>query len=154
MIQNLVLIGQIDYTYNILQLKLKLLREITGRPVYKIFDSQRFRLTNFLGEIKWKNELVFVSRALIGERVRLQEIADGQYQLFLGPNLLAVRDRDNENWLPPTNRTPATGRKPAFCGNAAAKGCFSGQSSREMRPPSGMEPNGSRLEKARGPDSC
>lgn len=86
-------------------------------PEWKYASDAEIRRVRSTGEIKWKNELVFVSRALIGERVRLQEIADGQYQLFLGPNLLAVRDRDNENWLPPTNRTPATGRKPRTKGN-------------------------------------
>jgi hypothetical protein len=40
------------------------------------------------GCIKWKGELLFVSEALAGERVGIQEIDDGLWQLHIGPVLL------------------------------------------------------------------
>ncbi|MGQ0560363.1 MAG: integrase core domain-containing protein [Gemmatimonadota bacterium] len=40
------------------------------------------------GCIKWKGEFLFVSEALHGERVGVEEIDDGLWQLYFGPVLL------------------------------------------------------------------
>jgi putative transposase len=44
------------------------------------------------GEIKWQGELLFLSEALSGERVGLEETADGVWTVYFGPLLLARFD--------------------------------------------------------------
>jgi hypothetical protein len=44
------------------------------------------------GEIKWQGELLFLSEALIGERVGLEESAEGVWSVYFGPLLLARFD--------------------------------------------------------------
>jgi hypothetical protein len=44
------------------------------------------------GEIKWQGDLLFLSEALSGERVGLEETADGVWTVYFGPVLLARFD--------------------------------------------------------------
>jgi hypothetical protein len=44
------------------------------------------------GGIKWQGKFLFLSEALTGERVGLEETADGVWTVYFGPLLLARFD--------------------------------------------------------------
>jgi transposase InsO family protein len=46
------------------------------------------------GEIKWRGQLVFLSHALVGEPVALEEVADGCWHVSFGPLLLGCLHAD------------------------------------------------------------
>jgi len=42
--------------------------------------------------MRWKNDILFVSKTLVGKTVGLEEIDDGIWSLYYGPVLLARFD--------------------------------------------------------------
>lgn len=57
------------------------------------------RIVRNSGEIKWKGKR-FMSVTLVGETVGLEEMAEGQRQLYVGSKQLAVRNQENTMCLP------------------------------------------------------
>lgn len=53
------------------------------------FEVRRVRTS---GEIKWANDFLYVSQALVGEPVGLEQISERHWKLFFGPIELAVLD--------------------------------------------------------------
>jgi hypothetical protein len=66
------------------------------------------------GEIKWRGELLYVSQALVGEPVGLEEIGDGHWKMYFGPMELALLDAETRKlvgYMPRARREAA--RDPA-----------------------------------------
>jgi hypothetical protein len=53
------------------------------------------------GEMKWRNALVYVSSALIGEPVGIEETDDGTWQVSYGPVPLGILDPSGKLRRPP-----------------------------------------------------
>jgi hypothetical protein len=75
-------------------------------------DAYEVRRVRHNGEIRWRNGLVYVSQALIGEPVGLAPVAEGQWELVFGPLRLGVLDERTGQVRPaargarPTHPTP------------------------------------------------
>lgn len=70
-------------------------RRYSGRlraPDYP--DGTLVRRVRLNGEIKWRNELVFVSRVLVGEPVGLEPLDDEHWRVHYGPVTLGLLDPD------------------------------------------------------------
>lgn len=66
-------------------------RRYSGRlrePDYA--DGTLVRRVRLKGEIKWRSELVFVSRVLVGEPVGLEPLDDGHWRVHFGPLTLGL----------------------------------------------------------------
>jgi len=50
------------------------------------------RAVRTAGEIKWRNELVFVSEALVGELVGIEDVDEGIWRVHFGPRVLGLLD--------------------------------------------------------------
>jgi hypothetical protein len=86
------------------------LRPYSGRlrePDYP--DSQLVRRVRCNGAIKWRNELVFVSLALIGEPIGLEPVADGSWRVHYGPVALGIMTADGRLQRPRSKWGPACG---------------------------------------------
>jgi hypothetical protein len=53
------------------------------------FEVRRVRTR---GEIQWQGALLYVSQALVGEPVGLEEVSDGHWKMYFGPIELALFD--------------------------------------------------------------
>lgn len=65
------------------------------------------RQVRYKGEIKWRGGLLFLSRALAGEPVGLEPVAEGQWRLYFGAVPLALIDDVHGHVIPYQVRTPA-----------------------------------------------
>jgi putative transposase len=52
------------------------------------------------GQIKWKGNFIYISRALIGERIALEEIEGGDWQVRFFNVAIAILDRRNQKLRP------------------------------------------------------
>lgn len=66
-------------------------RSYSGRPRAPDYpDGEAVRRVRRNGEIKWRGELVFLSRVLVGEPVGLAPIADDHWRVHYGPVTLGL----------------------------------------------------------------
>jgi len=61
-----------------------------------VFEVRRVRTS---GEIKWQGELLYVSQALVGEPVGLEEVSDGHWKIYFGPMELALFDAQSRTLI-------------------------------------------------------
>lgn len=72
-------------------------------------DTQLVRRVRHTGEIKWRNELVFISQVLAGEPVGLEPVADGRWRVHYGPIALGLLTADGRFEKPKSQWGPACG---------------------------------------------
>lgn len=75
-------------------------------PALHYPDPVLVRRTHPNGDIKWRGQRVFISQALAGELVGLEEIADGHWRVCFGPVELGWLDARHPTRLHPHNPVP------------------------------------------------
>jgi putative transposase len=68
-------------------------------------EGQAVRRVRHSGEIRWRNDTVYISAALIGEPIGLEEKADGSWTAFYGPITLGVIAHGSDRMQKPKRRT-------------------------------------------------
>lgn len=58
------------------------------------------------GEIRWQNDLIFVSESLAGEPVGLDRLDDKHWVLYYSRIPLAILDNHHKQWIPPKKAIP------------------------------------------------
>lgn len=76
------------------------------------YEDMEVRYVNLDGAIKWRGDIVRVTRLLAGEPVGLRQVDNTRWQAFYGPVALGVLDeRDDEPRLAPRRRPRGDGGK-------------------------------------------
>jgi transposase InsO family protein len=68
-------------------------------------EGHTVRRVRHNGEIRWRNDTVYISAALIGEPIGLKEKADGSWTAFYGPIALGVITHGSDRLRKPKRRT-------------------------------------------------